>query len=67
MGSDKNETAKRAKKKKDDAALKKCLEENGGDYNKCRYHLEAYRYYSSSSPVKPLFPLRLRRGSLTDV
>ncbi|KAG6786775.1 hypothetical protein POTOM_008391 [Populus tomentosa] len=47
-------------------ALKKCLEENKGDRNKCKSKIDALR--SSSAPRKrPLLPLRLKSGSLTDV
>ncbi|XVE73863.1 hypothetical protein DITRI_Ditri11bG0152400 [Diplodiscus trichospermus] len=58
--------------------LEKCLEENKGDNKKCKDKVEAFRSSSSSSPSsspprnsrrsrKPLMPIKLRRGSLTDV
>ncbi|CAK9134409.1 unnamed protein product [Ilex paraguariensis] len=48
-----------------DEALRKCLEENKGDTTKCRSVVEAFK--SSTPPRKPIRPLRLRSGSLTDV
>ena len=50
-------------------ALKKCLEENKGDHEKCKLKIEALKSFPkpSSSRRKPLSPLRLRSGSLTDV
>ncbi|KAL4310300.1 hypothetical protein GQ457_01G055420 [Hibiscus cannabinus] len=50
-----------------EASLEKCLEENKGDKSKCKDKVEALRSSSSSSAAKPLRPLRLRSGSLTDV
>lgn len=47
-----------------DEAFKKCVEENKGDSSKCKPKIEAFE---SSLPYKPLFPLMLRSGSLTDV
>ncbi|GFZ21029.1 hypothetical protein Acr_29g0001910 [Actinidia rufa] len=49
-----------------DEALKKCLEENKRDTNKCKSIVEAFKS-SSTSKKKPIAPLRLRSGSLTDV
>ncbi|KAK8502950.1 hypothetical protein V6N13_100247 [Hibiscus sabdariffa] len=49
-----------------EALLEKCLEENKGDKSKCKDKVEALRS-SSSSAAKPLRPLRLRSGSLSDV
>lgn len=49
----------------EEAILKKCLEENKGDSTNCKSKVEAFK--SSSSPKKPITPLRLRSGSLTDV
>lgn len=47
-------------------ALKKCLKENKGQSQaNCKPKLEAFQ--SSSHPKKPLGPLRLRSGSLTEV
>ncbi|WOG90481.1 hypothetical protein DCAR_0209725 [Daucus carota subsp. sativus] len=51
-------------KEQDEAAFKKCMEENKGDSSKCRPKIEAFE---SSLPFKPLFPLMLKSGSLTDV
>lgn len=49
-------------------ALKKCLKENKGDNDNCKQKIEALRSFpTTSSSKKPLFPLRLRSGSLTDV
>ncbi|KAA8516050.1 hypothetical protein F0562_019229 [Nyssa sinensis] len=48
-----------------DEALKRCLELNKGDQTKCKSVVEAFK--SPSSSKKPLTPLRLRSGSLTDV
>ncbi|KAJ4728280.1 Ribosomal RNA small subunit methyltransferase E [Melia azedarach] len=51
-------------------ALKKCLEENKGEqktHSRCKSKIEAFESSSSSSLKKPLRPLRLRSGSLTDV
>ncbi|XAR54057.1 hypothetical protein NMG60_11029048 [Bertholletia excelsa] len=55
-----------------DGVLKKCLEENKGDSAKCKSVIEAFKSSSSSSSSaestrKPITPLRLRSGSLTDV
>ncbi|KAL0379519.1 UNVERIFIED_CONTAM: Tubulin-folding cofactor A [Sesamum angustifolium] len=56
-----------------DEALKKCLEEKKGENSAmatCKSILEAFNKSStssSSSTKKPLVPLRLRSGSLTDV
>lgn len=50
--------------------LVKCLEENKGDNTKCKDKVEAFRSSSSSSSSshrKPLTPIKLRSGSLTDV
>lgn len=52
--------------------LEKCLAEHKGDTTKCKSIFEAFNnnnnYYSySSSPNKPITPLMLRSGSLTDV
>lgn len=50
-------------------ALKKCLEEKKGDqetHSKCKSKIEAFQS-SSSHSKKPLGPLILRSGSLTDV
>ncbi|RAL54152.1 unnamed protein product [Cuscuta campestris] len=56
----------------EDASLKKCLEGNKGDIDKCKSLLEAFKNSSSSSAAaaqkqKALAPLMLRSGSLTDV
>lgn len=52
-------------------ALKKCLEEKKGEqeiHSKCKSKIEAFQSSSSSShSKKPLGPLKLRSGSLTDV
>lgn len=48
-----------------DEAMKKCLEENQDDHTKCKSKIDAYK--SSSRIKKPLTPLKLRSGSLTDV
>ncbi|KAL0464804.1 UNVERIFIED_CONTAM: hypothetical protein Slati_0368000 [Sesamum latifolium] len=54
-----------------DEALKKCLEEKKGEDSAmatCKSILEAFNKSSTSSSArKPLAPLRLRSGSLTDV
>ncbi|KAA8520635.1 hypothetical protein F0562_014890 [Nyssa sinensis] len=57
-----------------DEALKRCLEQNKGDNTKCKSLVEAFKSPSSpppppppSSSKKPVTPLRLRSGSLTDV
>lgn len=43
--------------------LKKCLEENKGDSDKCKSMAEAFKSTSSSiSTKKPIAPLRLRSG-----
>lgn len=50
-------------------ALKKCLEEKKGEqetHSKCKSKIEAFQS-SSSHSKKPLGPLMLRSGSLTDV
>ncbi|KDP28626.1 hypothetical protein JCGZ_14397 [Jatropha curcas] len=48
--------------------IKKCLEENNGDDNKCKSKIDSFHSsYSNSRPRKRLPPLRLGRGSLTDV
>ena len=48
--------------------LRKCLEENKGDYDKCKPKVEAFKSSpTTSSSKKPITPLRLRSGSLTDV
>ncbi|KAF1001569.1 hypothetical protein AG4045_030742 [Apium graveolens] len=47
-----------------DEAFKKCMQENKGDSSKCKPKIEAFE---SSLPFKPLFPLMLKSGSLTDV
>lgn len=47
-----------------DEAFKKCMEVNKEDSSKCKPKIEAFE---SSLPFKPLFPLMLRSGSLTDV
>ncbi|KAF5733057.1 hypothetical protein HS088_TW17G00593 [Tripterygium wilfordii] len=47
-------------------ALKKCLEENKGDHGKCKSKVQAFLSSSSSSPRKPLSPIKLKRGSLVD-
>ncbi|KAK9274041.1 hypothetical protein L1049_018855 [Liquidambar formosana] len=62
--------AKKAMSPSHEEALKKCLEENKGDRNKCESLVESFKSSSSSSssvPQKPLTPLRLKSGSLTDV
>lgn len=48
-------------------ALEKCLKEHKGDATKCKSIFEAFNSSSSSSPNKPITPLMLRSGSLTDV
>ena len=51
--------------------LEKCLEENKGDNTKCKDKVEAFTSSSSSSPSffsrKPLTPIKLPSGSLSDV
>ncbi|CAK7348885.1 unnamed protein product [Dovyalis caffra] len=47
-------------------ALKKCLEESKGDHNKCKSKIDAFQS-SSASRKRPLLPLKLKSGSLTDV
>ncbi|KAK6920120.1 hypothetical protein RJ641_016024 [Dillenia turbinata] len=48
----------------DDEAMKKCLEKHKGDSTKCKSKVQAF----NSSPSKKKFPpLKLPRGSLTDV
>ncbi|VFQ75667.1 unnamed protein product [Cuscuta campestris] len=54
----------------EDASLKKCLEGNKGDIDKCKSLLEAFKSSSSAAAAqkqKALAPLMLRSGSLTDV
>ncbi|KAI3493490.1 hypothetical protein L1887_41882 [Cichorium endivia] len=48
-------------------ALRKCLKENKGDYEKCKPKIEALKSFPTTSSKKPITPLRLRSGSLTDV
>ncbi|KAL7238899.1 hypothetical protein ACSBR2_004906 [Camellia fascicularis] len=51
-----------------DEAMKKCLEENKGDNKKCKSMVESFKSSSPPPPTnKPITPLRLRSGSLTDV
>ncbi|CAL5340030.1 unnamed protein product [Camellia sinensis] len=51
-----------------DEAMKKCLEENKGDNAKCKSMVESFKSSSPPPPTnKPITPLRLRSGSLTDV
>ncbi|PWA65379.1 hypothetical protein CTI12_AA310950 [Artemisia annua] len=50
-----------------DEAIKKCLEKKQGDYSKCKQRFQALNTSPKKSSNKPLFPLRLRAGSLTDV
>ena len=49
--------------------LKKCLDDNNGDYTKCKSKIEAFKSATSSPPtVKLPTPSRiLTRTSLTDV
>nr|GLL40622.1 uncharacterized protein LOC109184741 [Ipomoea trifida] len=51
----------------EEAALKKCLEENKGDHAKCKSVIEALKSAVVSPKKRVLSPLRLRVGSLTDV
>lgn len=51
----------------EEAALKKCLEENKGDIGKCKSLIEALKSAVVSPEKRVLSPLRLRIGSLTEV
>ncbi|KAL8114174.1 hypothetical protein AgCh_021145 [Apium graveolens] len=59
-----NKARRKTSETENDEAFKKCMEENKEDGSKCKPKIEAFK---SSIPVKPLFPLMLRSGYLTDV
>ncbi|GMN44585.1 hypothetical protein TIFTF001_013784 [Ficus carica] len=55
MEANNNNSAKKKISACDVEALKKCLEENNGDYFKCQSHIEAFK--SSCSLKKPTPPI----------